>query len=106
VRRRKDLLADFSNLPAAPSFADVSAIGRMAVTEFETGNIDEVYLVYTDFVNMARQIATTQKLLPLELSQQSGDGTANGAATMSMSRPAGTLMRSSAVTALQVYRRF
>jgi F-type H+-transporting ATPase subunit gamma len=67
VRRRKDLLADFSNLPAAPSFADVSAIGRMAVTEFETGNIDEVYLVYTDFVNMARQIATTKKLLPLEL---------------------------------------
>jgi F-type H+-transporting ATPase subunit gamma len=67
VRRRKDLLADFSNLPAAPSFADVSAIGRMAVTEFETGNIDEVYLVYTDFVNMARQTATTKKLLPLEL---------------------------------------
>jgi F-type H+-transporting ATPase subunit gamma len=67
VRRRKDLLADFSNLPAAPSFADVSAIGRMAVTEFENGNIDEVYLVYTDFVNMARQIATTKKLLPLEL---------------------------------------
>jgi F-type H+-transporting ATPase subunit gamma len=67
VRRRKDLLADFSNLPAAPSFADVSAIGRMAVTEFETGKIDEVYLVYTDFVNMARQIATTKKLLPLEL---------------------------------------
>jgi F-type H+-transporting ATPase subunit gamma len=67
VRRRKDLLADFSNLPAAPSFADVSAIGRMAVTEFEAGNIDEVYLVYTDFVNMARQIATTKKLLPLEL---------------------------------------
>jgi F-type H+-transporting ATPase subunit gamma len=67
VRRRKDLLADFSNLPAAPSFADVSAIGRMAVTEFETGNIDEVYLVYTDFVSMARQIATTKKLLPLEL---------------------------------------
>jgi F-type H+-transporting ATPase subunit gamma len=67
VRRRKDLVADFSNLPAAPSFADVSAIGRMAVTEFENGNIDEVYLVYTDFVNMARQIATTKKLLPLEL---------------------------------------
>jgi len=67
VRRRKALLADFSNLPAAPSFADVSAIGRMAVAEFEAGNSDEVFLVYTDFVNMARQIATMKKLLPLEL---------------------------------------
>jgi F-type H+-transporting ATPase subunit gamma len=67
VRRRKDLLADFSNLPAAPSFADVSAIGHLAVTEFEAGRIDQVYLVYTDFVNMARQVATIKKLLPLEL---------------------------------------
>ncbi|HEY5984018.1 MAG TPA: ATP synthase F1 subunit gamma [Anaerolineales bacterium] len=67
VRRRKQLLADFSNLPAAPSFADVSAIGRMAVDEFQNGNADEVFLVYTDFVNLARQVATMKKLLPLEL---------------------------------------
>jgi F-type H+-transporting ATPase subunit gamma len=67
VRRRKALLADFSNLPAAPSFADVSAIGRLAVSEFEAGTADEVYLVYTDFVNMARQVPTMKKLLPLEL---------------------------------------
>ena len=67
VRRQEDLIADFSNLPAAPSFADVSAIGRMAVAEFEAGNIDEVFLVYTDFINMARQVATMKKLLPLEL---------------------------------------
>ncbi len=34
LRRRKDLIAEFSNLPAAPAFADVSAIGRLAVDEF------------------------------------------------------------------------
>jgi F-type H+-transporting ATPase subunit gamma len=67
IRRRKDVIADFSNLPPAPSFMDVSAIGRMAVDEFLKGNVDEVYLVYTDFVNMGRQITTVKKLLPLEL---------------------------------------
>ena len=67
MRRGKKVVADFSNLPAAPSFMDVSAIGRMAVEEFNSGNVDEVYLVYTDFVNMGRQIATVKKLLPLEL---------------------------------------
>ena len=67
LRRRKDLLADFSNLPAAPSFADVSAIGHLAVSEFQAGTVDEVFLVYTDFVSMARQVATMKKLLPLEL---------------------------------------
>ncbi|HEX8993496.1 MAG TPA: ATP synthase F1 subunit gamma [Anaerolineales bacterium] len=65
ARRRKPLLADFSNLPAAPSFADVSAIGRLAVDEFQKGEADEVYLVYTDFINMARQVTQVKKLLPL-----------------------------------------
>ena len=69
VRRRKPLIADFSNLPAAPAFADVSAIGRLAVEEFEKGRADEVFLVYTDFVNTARQITTVKKLLPLELTE-------------------------------------
>jgi F-type H+-transporting ATPase subunit gamma len=67
VRRRKPLLADFSNLPAAPSFADVSAVGHLAVEEFEKGQADEVYLVYTDFVNLARQTTTMKKLLPLQI---------------------------------------
>jgi len=66
-RRRKNVIADFSNLPAAPSFADVSAIGRLAVDEFRNGDVDEVYLVYTDFINMARQATTSKKLLPLDL---------------------------------------
>ena len=72
VRRGKHVIADFSNLPAAPSFADVSAIGRMAVEEFKKGEVDEVYLLYTDFVNMGRQIATIKKLLPLEVSGSEG----------------------------------
>jgi len=67
LRRGADIIAEFSNLPAAPSFADVSAIGRLAVDEFLSGNADEVYLVYTDFVNMIGQIPTTKKLLPLEV---------------------------------------
>jgi F-type H+-transporting ATPase subunit gamma len=67
MRRGKKVIADFSNLPAAPTFMDVSAIGRLAVDEFNKRTVDEVYLVYTDFVNMGRQIATVKKLLPLEL---------------------------------------
>ena len=66
-RRRRNVIAEFSNLPAAPSFADVSAIGRLAVDEFKNREVDEVYLVYTDFINMARQVTTVKKLLPLEL---------------------------------------
>lgn len=67
VRSRKDVLAEFSNLPAAPAFADVSAIGRLAVDEFLLGDVDEVYLVYTDYINMVNQQPTHKRLLPLSL---------------------------------------
>ncbi len=67
IRRRKDVVADFSNLPAAPSFADVSAIGRLAVDSFLKEEVDEVWLVYTNFHSMSRQTVEAQKLLPLEL---------------------------------------
>ncbi|HLO32125.1 MAG TPA: F0F1 ATP synthase subunit gamma, partial [Anaerolineales bacterium] len=55
LRMRKPIIADFSNLPSAPKFSTVSAIGRLVVDDFIKGEVDEVFLVYTDFVNMARQ---------------------------------------------------
>jgi F-type H+-transporting ATPase subunit gamma len=72
MRRRKQVIAEFSNLPAAPSFADVSAIGRMAVEEFLKGAVDEVYLIFTDFINMARQETVVKKILPLEVIDGTG----------------------------------
>jgi F-type H+-transporting ATPase subunit gamma len=67
VRRRKNIIAEFSNLPPAPSFTDVSAIGRLAVDEFLGGKADRVFLVYTDFINMVRQEPSIKQLLPLEI---------------------------------------
>lgn len=67
IRRRKDVIAEFSHLPPAPTFADVSAIGRLAVDEFLAGNADRVYLVYTDFINMVKQVPDMKQLLPLEI---------------------------------------
>jgi len=72
IRRRQTILAEFSNLPAAPSFADVSAIGRIVVDDFLEGKADEVYLVYTNFINLVRQTPTIKKLLPLEVGVAEG----------------------------------
>jgi F-type H+-transporting ATPase subunit gamma len=72
LRLRKTVLADFSNLPSTPKFGAVSAIGRLAVDEFLKGDVDEVYLIYTDFVNMARQETTLKKLLPLVVEDREG----------------------------------
>ncbi|HBG74066.1 MAG: ATP synthase F1 subunit gamma [Chloroflexi bacterium GWB2_49_20] len=71
IRRRKNVIAEFSNLPPAPSFADVSAIGRLAVDEFLSSKVDEVYLVYTDFVTMTKQEPVIKRLLPLDVGGES-----------------------------------
>jgi F-type H+-transporting ATPase subunit gamma len=71
-RRGKEIMADFSGMPAEPTYADISPIGRIAVEEFLAGNADEVYLMYTDFVNMVRQDPVKKKLLPLETETAEG----------------------------------
>jgi F-type H+-transporting ATPase subunit gamma len=85
IRRRKEVIAEFSNLPPAPSFADISAIGRLAVSEFLNGHCDEVHLVYTNFITMARQALTTKKLLPLEVEKSEERVMALGKAARPMS---------------------
>ncbi len=71
-RRGANIMADFPEMPAEPSFNDISPIGRIAVEEFLEKRADEVYLMYTDFVNMVRQDPTMKKLLPLEYETHEG----------------------------------
>lgn len=71
-RRGLNVMAQFTDTPAEPQFSDASPIGRILVDEFLAGNADEIYLVYTDFVNMIRQVPTMKKLLPLEFHTTEG----------------------------------
>jgi F-type H+-transporting ATPase subunit gamma len=66
LRRRQTLVAEFINLPSNPAFADVSAIGQLAVEEYLTGRADQVYLGYTEFINTLRQEPRIRLLLPLK----------------------------------------
>lgn len=67
ARRKLDIIAEFSDLPAAPTFADVSAIGRIAIQEFLEGRVDQVFLVYTEYVTLLKQEPIVKQLLPLEV---------------------------------------
>jgi len=78
ARRRVDILADFSNLPAEPRFADISAIGRLTVDEYLQARVDQVHLVYTRFVNLLRQEPTSMLLLPLQVEVEAARVTSFG----------------------------
>ncbi|HEC21320.1 MAG TPA: ATP synthase F1 subunit gamma [Chloroflexi bacterium] len=65
VRRGATLVAEFSNLPPAPSILDITPITRAAVDDFLTGAVDEVHIAYTRFINTLRQQPKIRRLLPL-----------------------------------------
>ena len=74
LRRGKRVIADFSGLPAAPSFVDVSSIGKLVIDDFLQEKADEVFLAYTEYVSMVHQQITIRKLLPFEVRYEE-DGT-------------------------------
>lgn len=65
VRMGANLVAEFSNLPAEPGFVDISPIARVAIDEFLSGAVDEVFVAYTDFINLLTQRPVVQRMLPL-----------------------------------------
>jgi len=65
LRRGKEIMAEFSKLPAEPSYNDISPVGRIAVDTFLRDEVDEVYLIYTQFVNRMNHQPVVKKLLPL-----------------------------------------
>jgi F-type H+-transporting ATPase subunit gamma len=67
ARRGHDILEEFSDLPPAPTSSDVSAIGQLAVQEYLEDRVDQVFLIYTDYVNLLKQVPVMKKLLPLEV---------------------------------------
>jgi len=64
-RSRADLVAEFHGLPAVPGILDISPVARTAIEEFLEGRTDEVFLAYTDFVNLLQQRPVIRRLLPL-----------------------------------------
>jgi len=64
-RMRAELVAEFTGLPAVPGFLDLSPVARAAIDEFLEGRADEIFLAYTDFVNLLRQRPVVRRLLPL-----------------------------------------
>jgi F-type H+-transporting ATPase subunit gamma len=63
--------AEFTGLPDSPGSAYVGPIARLLIDDYTSGHFDEVYVVYTDFINTLRQEPTTHKLLPVEPAEPS-----------------------------------
>lgn len=71
VRYDPVVRAEFIGLPETPTTNDIAPITRVLVDDFTSGHFDEVYRIYTDFVNTLVQRPTAQRLLPIEPAEPS-----------------------------------
>lgn len=64
-RRPIEVRKQISGLLGKPSYEDAVSLGKQVIEGFESGASDEVYLVYSHFQGMAKQIPTMVRLLPI-----------------------------------------
>jgi len=58
--------AEFMGLGDMPTTNDIAPITRILINDYRDGRFDQVYAIYTDFVNTLVQRPVVQKLLPIQ----------------------------------------
>jgi F-type H+-transporting ATPase subunit gamma len=69
MRYGRQVVAEFTGLPPQPSLLDITPIARLVIDGFLHREMDEVYLVYTRFINTLTQRPLIRRLLPLQTTE-------------------------------------
>jgi F-type H+-transporting ATPase subunit gamma len=65
VRRGYNVVADFDAIGDNPGILEVTPVAQVVVDDFLSGKVDQVFVAYTDFVNLVTRIPHIKQLLPL-----------------------------------------
>jgi len=65
IRMGANVVAEFTGFPADPTIANIAPVARLAIDEFLSGQVDDVFIAYTDFVNTLTQRPVVLSWLPL-----------------------------------------
>lgn len=66
IRRGYNVIATFDDMPDSLSVLDIMAIAKIVTNDYLEGDADEVFVAYTDFVNLVTRIPRVKQLLPLK----------------------------------------
>ncbi len=72
-----DIIADRSQIGDRPSIAEIRPAVTVAMEEFVEGNVDEVWLLFTRYINPVSQVPTVVKIIPPvipEQNEKAGEG--------------------------------
>ena len=65
IRAGEKVVAEFSDIPDEATIRDIAPIARIAIDAFLSGEVDDVFIAYTDFINTLTQKPTVLGWLPL-----------------------------------------
>lgn len=65
ARYGRNVMATFIDFPDRPTALDISPIARLVIDGFLSGEYDEVYVGYSEFINTLNQQPTIRLLLPI-----------------------------------------
>jgi len=66
IRRGYNVTAAFDGLADEPLFINISPIARVAIDDYLQGNVDDVFVAYTDFISLVNRVPKVKQLLPLK----------------------------------------
>lgn len=64
LKRFTDIAGSVENVPDSPEISDILGVVGVAMERYMSGQVDEVYLVYSEFENTMTQTPTAMRLLP------------------------------------------
>ncbi|MDR2648653.1 MAG: ATP synthase F1 subunit gamma [Clostridiales bacterium] len=71
-RRNGNIIRAYQGVSETPFYEDAADVGLLAVDLYESGEIDEIYLVYTEFNSVISHTPKVLRLLPLPDAPESG----------------------------------
>ncbi|MBP6786495.1 MAG: ATP synthase F1 subunit gamma [Candidatus Promineofilum sp.] len=66
VRRGYNVIAAFDRIPDPPSFLDIMPIARVTIDSMLSGEVDQVFIGYSEYVNLVTRRPVIRQLLPLK----------------------------------------
>jgi len=66
IRRGYNVIATFDHVPDSPSILDVTPIAQIVTDDYLSEKYDEVFIAYTDFINLISRRPSVKQLLPLK----------------------------------------
>lgn len=71
--RSREMAGEWTGFSESPTYADAKEVADALIEAFLTpndeGGVDEIHIVYTQFVNLVTQKTVTRRLLPLEFEE-------------------------------------